>query len=165
MGYVHVIPVSNGSSWTLKNICADIVSKYRVARANPDFVVVWMDREKQACGSAGVEHAIRAALIKEGVDSGKVHICIPDRMTENIILADEAVIRQELGNPAYSYSSEGMNGKSVIRSLFKATNRNYKETFDGVQLLKKMRLVRCAQTSASADRFYQQVKHVNCWWI
>ena len=84
-------------------------------------------------------------------------------MTENVILADELIIQQELGIE-YTYSHEGSNGKHVLSELFAGANKIYRETTDGVRLLKKLRLNRAALKSPSVDYFVRQLS-LSCWWI
>ena len=164
--YIRLIPVANGASWTAASLAKEIASKFKTANANPTFIIVWLDTEKQSCGSSGLEATIRAALVAAGADPARIFMCVPDQMSENIILADETLMRSELRDSAYAYAYEGQNGKSIINNLFlAAAGRSYRATTDGVRLLKRMRLWRAALSSQSADRFYQQVRHIPCWWI
>lgn len=164
--YIELVPVSNGTSWTLEAICREIANKYRVKNYNPDIVIVWIDLEKQACGSEGVAAAIRTALIGEGADPNRLCVCVPDRMTENLILADEQAIAEAFGLEGYTYCGDGQHGKHKLSTMFKAANQNYKETFHGVNLLKRIRLSRSANASESAAAFYRSISPLAaCWWF
>jgi hypothetical protein len=162
--YVEVIPIGNGDSWSLHNICAEITSKYSVRDANPDLVIVWIDRERQFCGSDGVAMAIHAALTAVGVPDEKLAVCVPDRMTENVILADESMIAIEFELSEYKYALEGKNGKAALRRLLGQRSEAYKETVTGVRLLKKVRLRRCANCSPSVKAFTDRLA-IPCWWL
>lgn len=161
--YVNVVSMSNGSGWTVDAICNQIATKYKVNRANPDFVIVWLDMEKQNCSPDVFRQSIRAKLREIGVPEDKIAICIPDRMTENIILADENVICAEFGIQ-FVYDHEGQNGKAVLKSLYSAAGKSYRETFHGVTLLKKIRLRRSAAKNKSANDFLSEFS-LPCWWI
>jgi hypothetical protein len=164
--YVDLIPISNGSSWTLDNICKDICNKYRMKGYQPDILVVWIDLERQACGSTQVANTIESSLISSGVPEELISICIPDRMTENIILADEEVVRSEFSIPEYLYAHEGQNGKHALKVIHLDSGISYKETSDGVRLLKKIRLERAAKKSQSAMSFYNSLSSkLKCWWL
>jgi hypothetical protein len=161
--YIKVVTVSNGSGWAVPALCKQIGSKYAINNSNPDLVVVWLDKEKKVCSLDEFGAAIRAELIERGADPNKLAICIPNRMTENIILADEIIIRKEL-NMEYTYIYEGTNGKRVLSELFGKAEKTYRETTDGVRLLKKLRLERAARKSPSASYFIRQLS-VPCWWV
>lgn len=164
--YIELIPVANGNSWTLETICREIASKFTTKNYNADIIIVWLDLEKQTCGSVGVENAVRSALISAGAPHDRICICIPDRMTENVILADVALIQQKFSIPNYVYAGDGVNGKHQLSMLFKAANENYKETFHGVQMMKAMRLSNSAQNSPSMGRFYNSISQLtDCWWF
>jgi len=85
-------------------------------------------------------------------------------MSENIILADESLIKTQLDDPYYTYLFEGQNGKHRIRELFRQKGLFYKETSMGVQLLKKLRLSNAALTSQSVQAFLTTFES-SCWWI
>lgn len=163
-GYVHVVEISNGSGWTVEAMSKQISSKFYTKNMNADFVIVWIDKEKQACGIEDYKAAILKSLVDRGADPAKVHICMPDKMTENIILADEDMVRQYFAIDDYQYAGDGTNGKSIMKELFKGKGENYKETYDGVRLLKKVRISRAARSSKSAAEFYEGLK-LPCWWL
>jgi hypothetical protein len=136
--YVEVISLSNGSGWTIEALCKQIGSKWTVRNGHPDFVVVWLDLENQSCSANSFRAEIRSELESRGVDPSRLSIFVADKMTENIILADDEIISTEFGID-FEYEHEGQNGKHILSELFlSATNRHYKETFDGVRLLKKI---------------------------
>src|SRR5690349_5654870 len=90
--YVNVVSLRNGDSWSLDAMCEQVVSGYRVSSYDPDFVVVWFDKENSNHSSEMISNKVRESLEKEGLSSKKIAICIPDKMSENIILADETMI-------------------------------------------------------------------------
>jgi len=161
--YVHVIPVSNGISWTREAMCKQICSSYKAIDVNED-VVVWIDLEGRACLAAQLRQDIIDALCDAGADKDKVHVLVTDRMSENIMLADEHMMRSFLNDPDYEYKFEGSNGKSVMKRVFQAKGLTYKETLHGISLLKKLRLARSAEKSASVQLFLSTMSY-DCWWI
>jgi hypothetical protein len=161
-----IIALSNGSGWSIDLLCKQVVSKYKLANKKKeyDLVVIWLDREKQTYTSDEMRSAIRQALIDGGADASKIAICIPDRMTENVILADEQEMRKLFG-AEFIYEFEGRNGKSVLSSLYDAMGIKYRETYDGVRLLKGIVLRNCAAKSSSVKAFLNDLGAVTCWWV
>jgi hypothetical protein len=162
--YVHVITINNGSGWTLEAMCRQIESKFSVLDYKPDHIIVWIDKERQSCSSSDYKDKIVASLVSAGAEEEKISVCIPNQMTENIILADELLIRAEFSIPEYAYDFEGKNGKAILKSIYKSLNQKYLETFHGVRLLKKMRLDRAARSSKSAFDF-RSCFNFDCWWL
>ncbi len=163
--YVHVTPVSNGSGWSPNRIAEFIGSSYRIKNLNPDLIIVWIDKENHDCNSDEFCNKIFDALVSKGADSEKIRICLADMMTENIILADEKLIREEFLDSTYIYDSEGKNGKRILSSLYATKGINYKETREGTALMKKVNLHRAAIKSPAAARFINDFPIANCWWI
>ena len=62
--YVRVITVSNGSGWAVATLCKQIGSKYTISNCDPDFVIVWLDKEKQTCSIDEFGNAMRVELIQ-----------------------------------------------------------------------------------------------------
>lgn len=161
--YVRLIPLENGITWTLEALAVRIIKLYRVVDPGSDLVVIWIDREGRTESSDDIASYFRSRLEAEGVAHDKLAIMICDRMTENIILADESLIIEEFGDETYNYNCEGHSGKTVLKQLFKDKGIKYSETLDGVRLLKAMRLSRAALQSESAASFLGQLD-LNCWW-
>lgn len=163
--YVHVIPISNGSGWTIDALCNQVGSKYAVYGRDVDRVVVWLDKEKQPCSDAEFRRRIADELVSRGVDPVKICICIPDRMTENVILADERLIQTEFGVSDYRYAGDGSNGKHILRGLYRGRDgREYKEMFHGTRLLKSVNL-REASTKTSCLQPFLNALNMPCWWL
>lgn len=164
MSYIDVVSIENGISWSPQSLAEQIRTKWMAKNANPDFVIVWLDREKRTESSAHIEQLIRNELNSAGVHNNRIAICVADRMTENIILADEALISDEFDLKNYEYKFDGQNGKNIMEGLYRKNGETYKETSEGVRLLKKMRLCHAAQNSASARQFMSQI-NLPCWWF
>lgn len=163
--YATLIPLENGEGWSLDALCDQIASKYFIRNYDADKIVVWIDREKQNHSAEDMRGKIVDALVNRGADPAKIAILLADRMSENVILADEQVIKEEFGLEDYAYSHEGENGKHILKQMFnRAKETSYKETYHGSQLLKKIRLSRCAGTSPSVASFVQSL-NLNCWWV
>jgi hypothetical protein len=161
---VVVVGVDNGNSWTTEALCRQIITKYLAKKVFPAAIVVWFDREENADDIAVIAGAVRSAFEEAGYPGSKVHCLIPNRMSENIILADETIIKEEIEDEGYSYEFEGQNGKSKIKSLWKSVGRSYKETTDGVRLLKRIRLGRLIEGSPAVAQFLETFKS-DCWWV
>lgn len=161
--HIDLIPVLNGESWTVDRLASQIASLYRVKNVLPQHTIVWLDREGRSETTNQIRQVILDALKGAGANPDRISICIPDRMTENIILADEDLIKGEFSLPQYKYPGDGSNGKGEIKRLYREINVNYKETFHGAGLLKNTYLSRAAANSPSAEGFYSGF-NIPCWW-
>lgn len=161
--YIRVIPLDNGISWSVDQICNKISTTYRALNLNC-IVIVWLDREGRAESSEAISDQIYQALVNLGAEPDNIRIMICDRMTENVILADEEAISEIFELEGYEYSCEGQNGKYLLKEFYKAKNINYKEMKEGVALLKKIRLDRASEKSASVARF-RAGWNADCWWF
>jgi hypothetical protein len=161
--YIEVIPVDNGITWTVSALCRQIVTFYKARNFGGD-VLVWVDREGRVESAADIYAAVRAALVAAGSDPERTHAIVCDRMTENIILSDEAVIAEETADPTYSYTYEGVNGKNLLKGHYRSVGEAYKETDHGVRLLKRIRLRRCEPMSPAVQRFFSTYEQ-DCWWF
>lgn len=162
--YVRLVPVQNGDGWSVELMCKQIVSKFLVYGGNPDLIIVWIDREDREISSEEFGEAIKSSLVKNGAIAERISLMISDRMSENIMLADEEAMRLEFGIDTYKYDFEGQRGKGIMSKLMKDAGNRYKETSDGVRLLKKIRLGRSALNSPSVSRFLS-VMQLDCWWV
>lgn len=163
MKYIRVSPVHNGVSWTLSRLCQQIATAYSAFDLKTR-VVVWVDREGRTETAGEIRAEIRAALVTAGAADDAIFILVNDRMVENLLLADEVVIRGEFGVREYQYDAEGRNGKRRLKELFSEKGQNYKEMIHGVTLLKKIELDRCGLVSPSANAFVSEYTD-ECWWI
>jgi hypothetical protein len=161
--YVHVIEISNGSSWSLDRICEQISSKFAVHNGNPEMVLIWLDREKREEPSCDFADKIKDSLFKRGAPKEKIVVCVADRTSENAILADEELVVDEFGIPGYKYCGDGNFGKAVLKKLYQDKGLSYRETFHGVGLLKKMRLSNAKKNSAFVSSFFDSLE-LQCWW-
>lgn len=161
--YVRVVTVQNGITWTTDRLCQQIVTAY-LAYDRPGDVIAWLDREGRQETAADIHAAITLALVSAGAPPAAVHVLVNDRMSENVILADEQAIIAEFGDNAYTYTHEGINGKHLLKTLFRRKGINYKEMVDGVKMMKKIRLSRSAAKSPSVARFLTTFTRP-CWWI
>jgi len=162
--YVTVIPVANGRSWSASAMGRQISSFYKAKNFNADTILVWIDRESRQETPADLRDQIREDLTTAGAPAERIHILVADKMSENIILADECLMRTELNDPGYVYEDEGKNGKHVLSSAFKERGIDYKETKSGVALLKKCRLAESAKKSPSVAALLETLT-LPCWWL
>lgn len=161
--YVIVVPIHNGNSVPIDRICEKISSFYTTKNANPDMIIVWMDREKRPETSHAIRKKVVAALEEAGAPTDRIWAGVADQMTENWILADNELIDEFFPESDFSYEHESKNGKHILDELYRARGENYKETKHGPGLLKKMRIRRAAANSESAAAFAEGWKH-ECWW-
>ncbi|WP_338424815.1 hypothetical protein [Sphingopyxis kveilinensis] len=161
--YIRVIPLDNGVTWSIEQICNKISTTYRALNLNC-VVIVWLDREGRDETAEQIREQIYQALINLGAEPQNIRIMVCDRMTENVILADEQVISDLFQLEAYEYAHEGKNGKHILKEFYKSHNINYKEMKEGVALLKRIRLDRASQKSASVARFRADWNG-DCWWF
>ena len=162
--HVHLIPVSNGRSWTIERIAERIASNYHTVNLNPDLIIVWIDLEVLSRDVDKFKEVILDQLSKRGADLNKIHFLIPNRMTENMILADELIIRETFDDASYCYQHEGKGGKSILSQLYKNNGETYKPTNQGIKLLSRIRIERSAMTSPSVNDFFQNIA-IPCWWL
>lgn len=163
--YVEVITIRNGDGWTVDALVTQIINLYRVRDPSNEEIVVWFDREGRQESSKDIETTVRAALITEGVAEERLHVVVCDQMTENLFLADEEMVRKKFGDENYSYASDGSSGKHIVKGIYQALNEKYRETDQGVELLKSMRLDRAALKSEFAERFRSGWQLTDCWWF
>ncbi len=86
--YVRIIPIANGSSWTVDALCERMRSLFEARNFNGDRVIVWLDRENRAETAAEMHDLIKDTLAATGFPRERIAVLIGDRMTENVILAD-----------------------------------------------------------------------------
>jgi hypothetical protein len=163
MKYVHVVPVQNGISWTLERMCLQITTAFEALDMNCA-VAVWIDREGRAEDASRIAEAVRTALLTSGAPPDCIHILVNDRMSENVILADEEIIKSEFEDQGYLYEMEGRSGKHYLENKYREKGVTYKETDHGVRLLKKVRLSRAGQNSRSVAHFLSTFNQ-ECWWV
>jgi hypothetical protein len=162
--YAHVITLQNGDSWSVERLCEQIESKFKVYGGNPDIVVVWLDREHRIETASAMKQKLRDNLKDRKLCGCKIAVCVTDRMSENMILADSELIKAEFGIDDYSYIGDGHNGKSFLKQLYKNVSKNYRETVHGIHLLKKIRLSKAALESIFVKEFLDELT-LDCWWI
>lgn len=163
-GNVRVISVSNGSAWQTQALARQVVTFFKAKNYFGWWIVVWVDRERRQENSLEIENVIREELEAAGAEPEKIKIMVADRMTENIILADEKFMQNYFADPDYTYSFCGSGGKRVLSQKYSDIGLNYKETKHGVAALKKIRLFRSAQKCPAVERFIT-INPLNCWWL
>ena len=162
--YVEIIPVSNGVKWSVPQMCEQIATFYEARNFFGDRIIVWIDREGRIETVDDIRSAIHARLVSVGAPPDQLAIMICDRMTENVILADEIAVREVVPAPDYVYKGDGCGGKYELKSLYKEVGINYKEMNHGVAFLKKIRLERAAERSPPVRDFLDSLS-LGCWWI
>ena len=164
MPYIRVVPISNGSSYTASTMCDQIEAKYALTQESFDLIIIWMDKERHPWCDQNFCTNLISRLVSRGADAQKIKICIPNRMTENFILADEVLMKKEIGLVDYKYVAEAKNGKKMLSDFLKGKGVSYQETIHGIKLMKQMRLAHSAQVSPSASSFLSSL-NLPCWWL
>jgi hypothetical protein len=169
MKKIRVIKIEGGNSRSAEKLCEQIESKYTTANIKARMIIIWIDKEKMIDRDERFIDLLKNMFASKGISKRRISICIPNQMTENIILSDEQLIIKEFFDEeqfCYEYTHEGKNGAHVLNSLFKMhKNSTYKKTTDGVRLLKKVCLERASEKSISARQFKNSLPRVNFWWI
>lgn len=163
MKYVRVVPVQNGITWTLERMCLQITTAFKALDMHCA-VAVWIDREGRAEDASHIAEYLRNALLNSGAPPNRIHILINDRMSENLILADEQIIKSEFNDQGYAYDMEGLSGKHYLESKYLENGIKYKKMDHGVGLLNKVRLSRAGQKSPSVAHFLSTFDQ-ECWWV
>jgi hypothetical protein len=162
--YARVIPVKNGCGWSLQALCRQVETFFKARNFNGDYVVVWIDRESRIETSAEMATALRQTLADAGFPADRIAVMVCDRMTENVILADETFVSEQFGKPNYAYTFEGRGGKHILAKMYQDQGIAYRETEHGVQCLKKIRLDRASAASPSVAAFREALP-IDCWWF
>lgn len=162
--YVRIVPVKNGCGWSLEALCKQVDTFFRATNFNGDYVIVWVDRETRSETSAEMANALRLTLADAGFPDERIAVMVCDRMTENVILADEAFIVDHFENPNYAYEFEGKGGKHILATMYRQRGVTYRETEHGVACLKKIRIDRASAASPSVALFRQALP-IDCWWF
>ena len=161
--YVQLISISNGISWTIDALGNDISRKFSVQKRNLDFVIIWVDRGSRIEEALFIADKLTQRMVDCGLKAEQVICIIPDRMTENIFLSDEILMRELLNDPIYAFSDVSCNGKAMIKQIYRNSGVHYKETYHGVLLLKKLRFKNVVDRVVGAKQISERFS--NCWWI
>lgn len=161
--YASIIPVKNGTGWSVPQMCEQIGTLYAARNHLPDKIVVWIDREGRSEERDHIRSMVRDRLLAEGAPPDRLAIMICDRMTENLLLADTCAIGEYLDIEGHNYCGDSVGGKGQMKQLFLASGRHYKEMKDGLKLLNRIRLSRAAVNSQFAAEFREEL-NLPCWW-
>ncbi len=160
--YVHAIPIYNGAAWTTEAMARQAQTLAATVNYEYDLLVVWFDREKRDESVEQIGAVVRSKLHEIGVPEDRLSIVVCDRMTENLLLLDGALLQREGLSDEALPDSLGQNGKVVLKRLFGAQGRKYSETFDGKRMLKRLNLESCLDSfPMMADL---KSKMPECWW-
>ncbi|WP_296017110.1 hypothetical protein [uncultured Agrobacterium sp.] len=91
--HLEVVSLPNGESWTPERLSGHIISLFKTKDVNPEKIFVWFDREEATLSQLEIKHLIISKFKEIGIFEDRLAVCIPDKMSENIILADEELIR------------------------------------------------------------------------
>jgi Domain of unknown function (DUF4276) len=147
----------NGNTVATKAIAQRIKAQAALLR-NCRKIVICLDLEDRKMTFQEFEKEIEDELDKLGIKKEQIIINVVDQMIENWILADPDANGLDHNGPA-----DGVGGKGKIKKLV----RNYHETIEGVEMLKKCRPSLMKQKSPSFDSFYKKTEaHIKpCWWL
>lgn len=156
--------LGNGVSVTIDALAKQIGAIWRVQSGGFRNLVVLLDREGRSVTSAEMAQQLLQSLKIACQGAAQIIVGCPDKMIENWILADHAVVTNYLGTECGPYAHEGKGGKGILKNLFRSVGRNYTEVSDGVTLLKRARPKFMSANSASAKTFFEQL-NMDCFWL
>jgi selenocysteine-specific translation elongation factor len=153
----------NGSQFPTEKIVDRISPQIQMLRRrNVRSVVVLIDREQREKTSIEFEAEIKQSLESRINIDIPIQVVVPDRNIESWIvpfLNTNCDVCHEVNE-----LTEGRNGKSVIKAIFKSRGKSYVETVDGVRLFKKIDPALLRTTSLSFNRFVENFT-LSCWWL
>jgi hypothetical protein len=151
----------NGTNVALEAIVDRIETLVRLFGNRHNPIIILFDREGRVETSTQIATTVLQLLSARNVP-GTFVVGVPDRMIENWILADEGTIaRLKAPQHLKASSYDGHHGKAVLKQLL--ASKHYRETIDGVQMLKNALASSIARRSASFRAFHSQLQ-LNCYW-
>lgn len=165
-GKIRILKLSNGKQVSPAALAKQVHAQVRAAQGQPPYVIVIADREKRKQSALQLEADITSELTKLSFP-GRFHVHVPDMMIENWILADAGALAKEGLNPNVANGTEGCHGKGKLSEAFRNRNKNYKETIDGVRLLKSCSAIAIRQKSPSFRRLFRTISRLapGCYWL
>jgi len=152
----------NGDDTEIQAIVDRIVSIFRILNNRFYPICVVFDREGRDMTCDQLIEEVKTQLVARGLDIRQFRIGICDRMIENWLLADSALLARY-----YDYGAnvvfEGTNGKSSLRRICERVER-YRETTVGVRLFLELNVQTVYAQSPSFRTFVDQIDF-NCQWL
>jgi hypothetical protein len=133
-----------------------------ILRKKTSCVVLLIDLEQRNQEATAFESDICSELDKRGVSRQNLVVSVPDRNIESWIapyVDNKGVLCAERCG-----RGEGVNGKAILKGIYRSLGKPYVETIDGVKLFKALNPGRLAQDSPSFRRFCDLFK-ADCWWL
>jgi hypothetical protein len=163
---VKVLKIPNGEDVSPKALAKQINALSKILPLEPEFIFVVIDRERRKQSSLDIEMEIKNELLFLGLKT-PFSIHIPDIMIENWILADPKVFLKYGLKVTTPNGTEGVGGKKIIATAYQNIKKNYKERFEGVQLLSDCSAKEMNENSISFSRLYSALKlfNVKCHWL
>lgn len=152
----------NGRDVAIEKIAEIVSPQISLLFRKVDEIVIILDREQRKEFSATVERRILDEISERGIDKSKITVTCPDRNFESWIapyVNDECIVCR-----TKQQDCEGKNGKSIIKKIYRKSNRSYVEIVDGVKLFKTVDPNQLRNDSASFRRFVERFRH-DCWWL
>lgn len=145
----------NGKSVTLDAIANKVASLVRLFNNRYYPIIIVIDREQRNENCDNLKESLGQKLTELGFQDQDIRICFADRMFENWIIADWAVLETGIKKPA---DTDGLSGVSEIKKVL----RSYSKTTDGVELFGKCNLENVYRNSPSFRDFVNSIPDINC---
>lgn len=147
----------NGKSVTIKAMANKISSLIRLLNNKFYPIVIVIDREDRAQNCEEIIEELKLELIEKGHINDDIRINVADKMLENWIIADWAIITEVEEKPD---STDGLRGSSVI----KKHKGSYGKTTDGVELFIKANPSIMYENSPSFKTFIDSLEGIPCYY-
>lgn len=132
----------------------------------PTCLFVILDREHRLVTSVQLEVELINRLKALKV-ADNCHVHFADRMIENWIISDDAVLNaNQLEVNLGKDGTEGCGGKAKLKEAFKKNRLSYSERIDGTKLLSKCSAKKLATASISFRRLSDALiaENIGCHW-
>lgn len=152
----------NGKHVSVAAIAKAVSSLLALLRGRYSPVFIIFDREQRAEDSEILEEQLRQQLMSMCTEEHNVIIASPDRMIENWILADRALLNRLFQVGSFT-AQDGSNGKAMLRLILREKGFDYHETTVGVDTFCKITPAVAAQNSRSFARFRSAAADYCAW--
>ncbi len=161
----HSTPIvrigTNGDDVEIATMGKFIDTKIRLFGNRYYPIVIIFDREKRKATCEEIREELYSFLHEQGHRT-QIEIAVADRTIENWILADGQAVSDHYEINLEEEDYEGGFGKSQLKK--RIDGKDYSETTDGVDMLKRSRASKIAEKSASFRVLFDALD-LDCWWL
>jgi hypothetical protein len=145
----------NGKSVTLDAIANKISSLIRLFNNRHYPIIIVIDREQRAENCSELCETLEKKIVELGFENHDIRICFADRMFENWIIADWAILNSTITKPEIT---DNLHGSGELKKAI----GSYNKTTDGVELFLKCNLETVYQNSPSFKNLVDMLSDINC---